>query len=101
MKRTPLKRKNRHASADSRWKQNVFALRGSVCMICSQPADDAHHIAHKGTWPWLRHDPKNGIPLCRGCHDWAHRNEDEFEAWLKTNHPSILAYVEAAKRRIK
>lgn len=43
------------------------------CCLCGQPADDPHHIHMPGKGMGTKHPDFAVIPLCRPCHDEAHR----------------------------
>ena len=45
------------------------------------PAVAVHHIIHR-TNPKLRHDARNGIPLCLECHAFAHKEPIKFNEWV-------------------
>jgi hypothetical protein len=69
----------------------VFERDSYTCVICDNPANDAHHVlprSHGG-----RNIPQNLVSLCRGCHRKLHHEEnllqqdiDDLELW-------IIAYV--------
>jgi hypothetical protein len=58
---------------------------------------DAHHVLGKGAFPHLRHDPDNGVALCRADHRLAHDRNKEFLAWFQHAHPERWARLDAAK----
>lgn len=63
------KRKSIDANMQKWWRRAVRAMRGDSCMKCGQPAEECHHVI-KRRFLVLRHDWRNGIPLCRACHRW-------------------------------
>lgn len=68
------------------WRAQVFAMHGRACRSCQQPAVHAHHaITQQALVDHLRarlqddhalklilSDPRNGMPLCKPCHDAHH-----------------------------
>ena len=50
--------------------------------LLGEPATDAHHLCprSRGVGHPMLHDPRNGIPLCRSCHDAVHQGR----------HPDLL-----------
>jgi len=48
-----------------------------TCQDCGSKGGklEVHHIKPWGPFPDLRHDPDNGITLCRRCHLLRHRNQ--------------------------
>ena len=41
----------------------------TLCQVCKEKrAVSAHHIFHKGSHARARFDPRNGLPICTGCH---------------------------------
>ena len=43
---------------------------------------DCAHIIGRGKWA-TRHDPRNAIALCRGCHAYFTAQPNEFAEWLE------------------
>ena len=52
------------------WRRAVKAQRGECCARCGRPDVECHHVIRRGKGV-LRHDWRNGLPLCTGCHAWA------------------------------
>ena len=46
------------------------AIHGKRCVICGTHPVQIHHVVHRAR-ALLRHDPKNGLPLCIDCHNIA------------------------------
>jgi hypothetical protein len=54
---------------DALWREAVFTTHGVKCLVCNaNAATQAHHIFHKGANNAFRFDPRNGLPICTGCH---------------------------------
>lgn len=49
------------------WRRAVIAIHGERCVLCGRQPVECHHIV-KRRHMVLRHDPKNGVPLCVACH---------------------------------
>lgn len=87
-------------AADDVWKKVVKDRDGWTCRRCgkdkSQAQIHAAHIMrstykalrkgfdkHTGDGCCLRHDLRNGIAMCAGCHImWAHQNPHAFVDWI-------------------
>jgi hypothetical protein len=68
-------------SNDARWKRAVLELDGWTCQAPDCDANtclDAAHIRPR-TQPATRHDPANGVTLCRGHHQYYHDHPKEFQ----------------------
>lgn len=56
-----------------------------TCAWCQQPGKSlqASHVEPKGRAPHMRHDPRNVVPLCAGCHlfRW-HKSPVEAAQWI-------------------
>ena len=61
---------------DEIWYQIVMEGAGYICEVCGQPANQAHHFFPKSMSAILRHETKNGIPICMGCHFYHHHKGD-------------------------
>lgn len=65
------------------WRQAVRVLKGDRCLNCGAPMVETHHLIHRsGGHKLLHYDPRNGIPLCRECHDLAHRSPPLAMEWV-------------------
>lgn len=78
MKRTRLNRVSKsprralELKADKLWSDYVRLRANGRCEVCLCAGDDPHHIT--GRWDkHRRHDPANGVFLCRKHHQWAHQ----------------------------
>lgn len=72
---------------DADWSRMIRERAGGRCEWCrhhgtATPGVDAHHICGKKAHPKLRHDPDNGISLCRPCHRTAHAMPGVFATFL-------------------
>jgi len=80
------KKKSKHAVSDSYllawWRKAVRAVWGNNCVHCGAPATECHHVTRRGKGV-LRHDYRNGIPLCLDCHAWVDRLEGR--QWVESN----------------
>ena len=52
------------------WRKAVMAVHGDRCRLCGAQPVECHHII-KRRYSVLRHDWRNGIPLCAACHSTA------------------------------
>lgn len=50
------------------FREAVFARDKHVCVLCKQPAQDAHHIVERRLWPDGGYYLDNGASLCGPCH---------------------------------
>jgi len=56
---------------DSQFSRLIMERDSGLCRLCGRAGSESHHIfsrLHRS----IRHDPENGIFLCKACHDWAH-----------------------------
>lgn len=59
------------------WRVVVMEEANDRCLLCGNVADDAHHLFGKKARPQFRHDPNNGIAVCRPCHRAIH----DYAGW--------------------
>lgn len=67
MKKAPSKSTLRK-KADTLFSKACFKKWGDLCTACGRPATATHHFFPKSGSAYLRYNPKNGVPLCYGCH---------------------------------
>jgi hypothetical protein len=75
---------------DVEWAKLVKLNAGYKCEWCGADAKDAHHMVsrrHAAT----RHDPLNGVALCKGCHLHFH-NAESLTGWDKFRTGRPLSY---------
>ena len=63
------------------WRKAVLLIHGNRCIICGKKKEDSglesHHLV-KRRKRVLKHDAKNGVPVCVGeCHQVAHTRKGE------------------------
>ena len=99
MKRTRLRRRSKRPArsleiiADGLWSKVILSLTGNHCARCAAYGCHAAHIVGRDN-RHLRHHPKNGVPLCPPCHNWADNvNPKAFMAWLEQVCPDRFAMV--------
>lgn len=80
--------------ADLAWGNLIHAT--GRCAVCGrQRADlEAHHIIPRNNL-LTRHEPSNGILLCREHHAQAHADKRAFLAWLDMTDPGRARWVRA------
>ena len=61
-----------------RWRYDVFLRDEFACCHCGDDTGgnlNAHHIRPFAKFPELRFDIRNGVTLCKGCHNLAHETD--------------------------
>lgn len=61
----------RYSKQAEEWRKSVFKRDNYTCQLCGNRGGyiEAHHIKPFALFPELRFDLKNGMTLCRKCHD--------------------------------
>lgn len=62
---------------DALWREAVYKQFGGRCALCGKDDAQAHHVVGRRRRV-LRWDVQNGILLCTGCHECAHKNQPKF-----------------------
>src|SRR5262245_44526892 len=57
---------------------------GKLCLLCSDPAEEEHHVVRKAV------DGELTIDLCRGCHRSIHRDMEEAGVQLDSRERDSL-----------
>jgi hypothetical protein len=73
----PSPRKKLIKECDDLWAKIVKARDGK-CMICGRDGCLQAHHCHVRQYLATRHDPENGVSLCRGCHYRGHMEPERF-----------------------
>ena len=55
------------------FKREVFRRDSERCVVCSDPAQDAHHLLERKLWPDGGYYLDNGVSVCGACHLEAER----------------------------
>jgi len=86
---------------DSPWRAACIALRGEMCRSCGDTHHvEMDHVIPKSQRPSLRHDVRNGLPLCGafsrvtpgGCHPAKTAGTLEFQfGWFDADQIAFLA----------
>jgi len=73
---TPAKMIFRNSLETKQWRTSVFHRDDYTCMLCESKAGvlNAHHIKFFANNPDFRLDIRNGITLCKGCHQAVHKH---------------------------
>lgn len=50
------------------FKTEVFKRDKNLCLVCKEPAVDAHHLVERKLWEDGGYYLDNGTSLCSGCH---------------------------------
>ncbi len=71
---TPENELLRHSPRYKNWRQKVFERDSWTCASCGQIGGTlrAHHILMWSKYFWMRFEMKNGITLCKPCHQRLH-----------------------------
>jgi len=67
--------------AEAKWKELCWAIYGTKCAVCNQPANSIHHFIPRSRNGLMIYDIKNGVPLCISCHyiiHFSHNPADVF-----------------------
>lgn len=74
-----LREKHRlEKEAKELWSLIVMRNYGYRCFVDNKKADDPHHFVPRSQSANLKYDTKNGVALCRGCHNSVHNKSDPF-----------------------
>jgi RNA ligase len=57
------------------FREGVFARDNHLCVLCGDPAQDAHHILERRLWPDGGYYLNNGASVCGHCHMRCERTE--------------------------
>ena len=80
---------------DALWAQVVKWRAKSICEQCGRKGDEAHHMRSR-TAAFTRHDLRNGVYLCKGCHLRFHNRESlSLWQWFEANRPDDFAFIQA------
>jgi len=58
-----------------KWRSAVFARDNETCVICGNPAEQAHHIIPVRNCREEMYNVNNGVALCKRCHRKVHYGE--------------------------
>lgn len=76
----------------------IFARDGGKCQHCGADSDlEGHHIWPQGWFHHLRYVLRNGVTVCRSCHqtaDWNTEITPNQFRWLTAETPTINRNVE-------
>ncbi|WP_052158664.1 HNH endonuclease [Halobacillus sp. BBL2006] len=72
-----LPSKAKRSEFTSRQRKEVKRLYGDCCIICLHPDSQLHHRVFRSQNG--RNNPRNGAPLCQGCHDYVHAHTEAAE----------------------
>lgn len=61
------------------FREGVFARDDHKCVICGEPAVDAHHIIERRLWPDGGYYLENGASVCEKCHRACEKTEISVE----------------------
>lgn len=78
------------------WMRSVH----TECAMCNNYSESLQvsHILPKGTYPHLRYDPINILPMDGRCHNFIwHANPIESRDWFMKKYPARWIYLEEAK----
>lgn len=70
------------------------------CSMCGRFSESLQvsHILPKGTYPHLRYDPINILPMDGQCHQFRwHANPIESRDWFMNKYPERWVYLQEAK----
>lgn len=75
--KTPQNQRERSSGRYAAWRTAVFKRDGFKCQVCGRVGGtlNAHHIKPWADNPALRFDVKNGVTLCKDCHNRVHRKK--------------------------
>lgn len=84
---------------DDLWAKLVKKRAGYQCEKCGSVKDlQSHHIVPR-THMSLRHDPENGVCLCKRHHlFWAHKDATGFSEWIEALRD--MAYLKLRRHQI-
>jgi hypothetical protein len=87
LKRTklnPVSKKRKKQLNEYHLLRREFLFQNNICAMCKDAkSTDIHHVA--GRWQERLNDKNKWQPLCRGCHDYIHRNPEwaYAQGWLE------------------
>ena len=96
------KKKNLRKRADTLWSLAVKNDWRNMCAVCShRGALNSHHLLPRQIAAF-RFDIRNGICLCRHCHQFnpklsPHQNAFGWREWLQNEYPTIFQWCEDHK----
>lgn len=90
---------------DKQWSGQVMGG-GQWCEVNGETLVklDPHHYIHKSQSVRLRDEIRNGIRVCRKCHNQAHKDPKWFADWMHKNRPADKKYCDdilSGERKIK
>ena len=85
------------------WKRAVLGRAMNRCELgiteeCEGYAHDAHHLV-SATSKRCELDQRNGMAVCRHCHNWIHTHDGKFKEWLEENRQDLVDYILNANLR--
>ncbi len=93
----PKKKSYSDGYIQSLWRKAVFSSWGKKCALCgSENRVEAHHIKSR-RHRVLRHDIRNGIPLCGQCHRQADTQHGRDEI-RRVMYPVVMDFLDDMER---
>jgi len=77
----------KYTKADKEWKLQIMK---PFCEVCGKTLVilDPHHYIARSQCSELRNNIRNGVCLCRNCHNKAHQDKKWFGDWFQKNRPA-------------
>lgn len=85
---------------DTLWRDLIILRDGGACVKCGTiHILQAHHLISRTYWS-LRHEPDNGLCMCRNCHIfWIRQYPLDYARWLEREYPGLYDKLKLRKHQ--